>query len=136
MRTCLGWTLALLFALAPILTIREVRAAPVDMTLTLPLYRADSSCAATPDTVKNLSTLILYSSSTAALTDSTVVLTANVGGLYGKAYPFTVQQGPGTRWYWCVTRDSSNVRSCDKSNAFAKTVLAGPPWRITDLRAR
>jgi hypothetical protein len=111
-------------------------AAQVSMGLTLPLFRADSTnCTiATADTVKNLATLAVYSSTTAAITDSTLVYSANVGGLYGRPYTFAVQQPTWTtRWYFAVTRDSLNLRAC-RGNVISKTVTAGPPGRVLDLR--
>jgi hypothetical protein len=122
-------------AIAIVLLSGCAAAAPVNMALTLPLFRADTTnCAiASADTVTNLSTLIVYAATTAAITDSTMVYTANVAGLFGRPYQFTVQQPTWTtRWYFCVTRDSLNLRAC-RSNVIARTVTAGPPGRTSDL---
>jgi len=127
--------LAIAIAIAVTLLSGCAAAAPVNMALTLPLFRADTTnCAlASADSVKNLATLTVYSSTTAAITDSTLVFSANVGGLYGRPYLFTVQQPTWTtRWYFCVTRDSLNLRAC-RSNVISRTVTAGPPGRTTDL---
>lgn len=112
-------------------------AAQVTFDLTLPLFAADSAtCAQAPDTVKNLATLIVYSSTGPAFTDSLLVYQANVGGLYGKPVSFTISQPSwSTRWYRAVTRDSLAHRSC-LGNVTSKTVTGGWPKAISDLRAR
>jgi hypothetical protein len=110
-------------------------AATVNLGLTLPLFRADTTnCAiASADTVKNLATIAVYAATSAAIVDSTLVYSANVAGLYGRPYAFSVQQPTWTtRWYFCVTRDSLNLRAC-RSNVISRTVTAGPPGRTTDL---
>jgi hypothetical protein len=132
--------LALLIALAlvAIFSPHWARAAQVDMTFTLPLFRADSTnCQlSSTDTLKNLASVSVYASTTSALIDSAIVLSANVPGMQGKPYAFSVSQPTWTtRWYWVVTRDSLNLRAC-RSNVFMRTVTSGPPWRVLDLRAR
>lgn len=127
--------IAIAIAIATTLLSGCATAATVNLGLTLPLFRADTTnCAiASPDTVKNLATLAVYASSSAAIADSTLVYTANVAGLYGRPYTFAVQQPTwSTRWYFCVTRDSLNLRAC-RSNVIARTVTAGPPGRTSDL---
>lgn len=132
-----GWLVAVV-ALICVSGAAPARAAQVDFSCTLPLFHADSlNCQiATTDTLKDLATVAVYSSSSAALTDSVLVLSANVPGQEGKAFNFSAQQATWTtRWYWNITRDVGGHRAC-KSNVVMRTVTAGPPMRVTDLRAR
>lgn len=114
------------------------QATQVDFSLTLPNLRADSlNCQiASSDSLKNLGTIAMYVSTTSALTDSVLVISANVAGQEGKQFLFSAQQPAGTtRWYWGITRDLLDRRAC-KSNVISKTTGIGPPWRILDLRVR
>lgn len=132
------WFLVAAAAAAMCLTDCGARAAQVDFTCTLPAFRADSTnCQlSSADSLKDLATVVVYVSTTAALADSALVLTQGVPGQEGKLFNFSAQQPTWTtRWYWLVTRDSRNGRAC-RSNAVARTVYGGPPGRVTDLRAR
>lgn len=116
------------------------KAATVDFACTLPTFLADSvTCAVQPDSLKNLGTVVVYVSTSASLTDSTVVLTQAVAGQEGRAFNFSATQPTWTtRWYWLVTRDLAvpSHRSCGRSNVVARTVYGGVPNRVTDLRSR
>lgn len=124
---------ALVVSVAP-----PAQSATVNLGLTLPLFRADSTnCqVASTDTLKDLNTVAAYVSTTSALLDSTLVSSGNVAGMQGKPYNFSTQQPTwSTRWYWAITRDVLDHRAC-KSNVWAVTVTGGPPARITDLHTR
>lgn len=131
--------IAIAIAIATTLLTGCATAATVNLGLTLPLFRADTTnCTiVSGDTLKDLASVSVYVATTATLVDSVLVSSASVSGMQGKAYNFAVQQPTwSTRWYWAWTRDAGGHQSCERSNVLQRTVIGGPPWRITDLHAR
>jgi hypothetical protein len=112
-------------------------AVPVDLDLTLPLYYSVGCATDTPDTVKTLKDLAIYASTTSALTDSVLLFTASVRGLYGRPYTARIDRPPNSTWFvWNITWDSLYVaRSC-KSNVVRLVMPGRAPKSITDLRSR
>src|SRR5258706_6912560 len=84
-------------------------AMPVDLDMTLPLVYSSSCSIDLPDTCKSLALLNVYASTTAAITDSILVYSTNVAGLYGKPISVRVDRPKGTWYFFSVTRDSSNA---------------------------
>lgn len=101
-------------------------AALVTLDGTWPLYNAvQGSCSvAAPDTCKDLSLGFVYAQ-VQGRSDSTLVYTAALGGLFGKPFSVSVDQSEGTTLYWAAVRDSSGNRSC-KSNIVTRIVVSTP----------
>ena len=111
---------------ALLLCIGCAHATPVTFDLTLPLYNSQpgTCAAAVGDTCKDLSQLYAWRQKQGA-TDSTLVLVANVAGLYGKPFSFTDDQPEGTFLYWVAAADATGNRSC-MTPKVANTVVLSP----------
>jgi len=116
------WILILLLLIA----LGCAHAAQVTLDGTWPLYNAvPGTCSmAAPDTCKDLSLGLLYAQ-TQGRSDSTLVYSANLAGLFGKPFSVSVDQPEGTTIYWVAVRDSSGNRSC-RSNIVTRTVIGVP----------
>ena len=118
--------LAIAFALL-LVAIGCAHSAPVTFDLTLPLYNSQpGTCTpAVGDTCKDLSQLYVYMRKQGAA-DSTLMLTANVAGMHGLPYSFTVSQPEGTYLWFVYPADATGNRPPCSSNIVTNTVVLSP----------
>ena len=116
---------------ALLLCIGCAAAAPVTFDMTVPLYNASLTApctAAVGDTCKDVSQAYIYRRAQGApASDSLLVLTLNVAGLFGKPVTFTVEQPEGTYLYWTAVSDATGNRSCNSPLVSKAIVLTPAP---------
>lgn len=102
------------------------KAASVTIQWTYPRFNATSqtSCVASPDTLKDLARIEGWSQRLGQ-SDSSQVLVRNATGREAQSDQLVTNQAEGTVTYWFYIFDTLNNRSC-RSNTTTKTIILTP----------